>query len=223
MADLCTVLIPALNAEATLPTLLQRLKHIPGIRRTIVVDDGSADNTAVVAADHGAHVIRHGTNKGKGAALRTGFAAALSDQYTLAVLTMDADLQHDPADVRTFLEACRPDGAQIIVGRRKKLGSGMPLARILSNAITSFLVSARTGYDMPDSQCGYRLIHREVLERVVPESDGFEAETEMLIRAAKLGFRVGWIPVQTVYAGEPSSMTYWKTTKLFVRTLLREY
>lgn len=223
MAEFCTVLIPAFNAEATLPPLLQRLKNVPGIRRIIVVDDGSVDNTAVVAAGHGAHVIRHGANRGKGAALKTGFAAAMTDQSTLAVLTMDADLQHDPADVPKFLDACRPNGARIIVGRRKKLGSGMPLVRILSNAMTSFLVSVRTGYEMADSQCGYRLIHREVLERVEVESDGFEAETEMLIRATRLGFRIAWIPVRTVYGGESSSMTYWKTTKLFVQTLLREY
>lgn len=223
MAEYCTVLIPAFNAEATLPALLESLRNRPGIRNIIVVDDGSADNSADAAARHGATVVRHRKNRGKGAALRTGFEMAMADPDTRAVLTMDADLQHDPADVPGFLDAFRSNAAKIIVGRRKKLGSGMPFERVLSNAITSFLVSARTGYDMPDSQCGFRLIHREVLERVVVESDGFEAETELLIRAAKLGFRIGWIPVRTVYAGEPSSMTLWETTKLFLQTLLREY
>jgi hypothetical protein len=99
----------------------------------------------------------------------------------------------------------------------------MPLSRILSNSLTSFLVTARTGVSIPDSQCGYRLIGREVLERVVVVAEGYEAETELLIKAAAKGFTIGWVPVNTVYQGEQSHMTHWSTTKQFVRTLLKEY
>jgi hypothetical protein len=99
----------------------------------------------------------------------------------------------------------------------------MPLSRIVSNSLTSFLVTARTGISIPDSQCGYRLIGREVLESVVVDAEGYEAETELLIKAAAHGFRIGWVPVNTIYRGEKSHMTHWTTTKQFIRTLLKEY
>ena len=74
-----------------------------------------------------------------------------------------------------------------------------------------------------DSQCGFRLIRRNVIDSVSLQSAGFEAETEFLIKAAKLGFSIGSVPVQTVYANEKSSMSHWATTVGFVKVLLRDY
>jgi hypothetical protein len=98
----------------------------------------------------------------------------------------------------------------------------MPWERQLSNRITSALVSWRTGQRIPDSQCGFRLFARRAVETLRTAADGFEAETELLIRAAALGLTIGSVEVRTIYAGERSSMTYWNTTKAFVRTLLME-
>ncbi|MBI4418577.1 MAG: glycosyltransferase family 2 protein [Ignavibacteriales bacterium] len=223
MRDTCYVIIPAFNAERTLSPLLKSLSTGSGVCEVIVVDDGSRDGTADVAAAQGARVVRHGQNRGKGAALATGITEALKDRTMGWVVTMDADLQHDPGDLPRFFEAQLKGNAEIFVGWRRRMNTGMPLARMLSNTITSFLVSARTGCEMADSQCGYRLIAREVLERVSIESEGYEAETELLIKAARLGFRIAWVPIRTVYREEPSSMTHWTTTKRFVQTLMREY
>lgn len=216
------VLIPAYNASATIPNVLRALAENGNEAPVVVIDDGSSDDTENRSGAHGAIVIRHKVNRGKGAALSTGFRWILDNTDADSVISLDADLQHDAGDIRTFLEKRMSSGANVIVGRRKCLGAGMPFSRLLSNTITSFLVSARTGVDIPDSQCGYRLIGREVLESITMESTGFEAETELLIKASSRGFRIAWVPVRTIYRNETSHMTHWTTTKRFIQTLLKE-
>ncbi|MEX1138742.1 MAG: glycosyltransferase family 2 protein [Bacteroidota bacterium] len=223
MKNQFAVLIPAYNAEGTISDVLRIIAANGWAAEVVVIDDGSLDETAKKAGELGATVISHERNRGKGAALTTGFRWILDNKEVDAVVTVDADLQHDIRDLTKFIDARNKSGANIVLGRRKRLGSGMPLSRILSNSITSLLVSARTGMFIPDSQCGYRLIGREVLENIVVESEGFEAETELLIRAAGHGFHIASVPVQTVYRGETSHMTHWTTTKRFIRTLLKEY
>ncbi len=223
MTDRIVVLIPAYNAAKSLPELLRMINREGWKEEVVVVDDGSIDDTGKKAHELGATVIRHERNRGKGAALSTGFRSILAKEGVSAVVTIDADLQHDIRDIDKFVNARLKSGANIVLGRRKRVGSGMPFGRILSNLITSFLVTARTGISIPDSQCGYRLIGREVLENVVVESEGYEAETELLIKAAARGFHIAWVPVKTVYSRETSHMTHWTTTRRFMRTLLREY
>jgi glycosyltransferase involved in cell wall biosynthesis len=217
------VLIPALNAAQTLGQLIAGLMPFVGIESVVVVDDGSSDETAAIAKAAGAVVLSHGVNRGKGAALRTGFQYVLSSSRDDSVITMDADLQHDPKDVPTFLSAWHSGNLDLILGHRRKIGSGMPAHRILSNTITSALVSARTGVKIRDSQTGFRLIARRVLSSIEVQADGYEAETEILIKAALKGFRIGSVPIATIYSGAPSHMTHWKTTKRFLRVLLKEY
>jgi len=217
------VLIPALNAAQTLGQLLAGLKQIVGIESVVVVDDGSSDETVAVAKAEGAVVISHGANRGKGAALRTGFQYILSATSHDSVITIDADLQHDPKDVPKFLSAWQMGNLDLVLGCRRRLGSGMPLHRVLSNTITSALVSARTRVKIRDSQTGFRLIARRILSSIEVEADGYEAETEILIKAAMKGFRIGSVPIATIYGGAPSHMTHWKTTKRFLQVLFREY
>jgi glycosyltransferase involved in cell wall biosynthesis len=216
------LLIPAFNAAKTLGKLLTMISQHIGDACTVVVDDGSSDATSKIATDAGAIVIRHERNRGKGAALRSGFKYVLASTRSDSVLTMDADLQHDPAEISKFLAAWKRGGIDIVLGRRR-FGGGMPIHRILSNTITSSLVSARTGVRIHDSQTGFRLIAREVLSSIEVEADGFEAETEFLIKAARGGFRISSVPIATIYGAEPSHMTHWKTTKRFLQVLLREY
>jgi hypothetical protein len=99
----------------------------------------------------------------------------------------------------------------------------MPLERIVSNTITSSLVSARTGVPIKDSQSGFRLIGRNVLSAINLDSDGYEAETELLIKAARKGFRITFVPIATIYGTSRSYMTHWKTTKRFLQVLFKEY
>ena len=199
-----------------------RLQPFVEPRQILVVDDGSRDATAEVSGRAGVRVYRHDKNLGKGRALETGFEAVRHTDCGF-VVTMDADLQHQPEDLRSFFETQKITKADIVLGKRPRWRTAMPLHRVLSNTVTSRLVSMRTGMAIRDSQCGFRLIRRNVIDSVSLQSAGFEAETEFLIKAAKLGFSIGSVPVQTVYGIEKSSMSHWATTVGFVKVLLREY
>jgi hypothetical protein len=139
-----------------------------------------------------------------------------------ALVTLDADGQHAPEDLMNLVARWRRGGVDLVIGARHFAGVGMPWERQLSNRITSALVSWRTGQPIPDSQCGFRLHSRRAVESITTVSDGFEAETEFVLRTAARGWHIGSAGIQTIYAGAASSMTYWKTTKAFVRTLLME-
>jgi hypothetical protein len=113
--------------------------------------------------------------------------------------------------------------ADLVVGLRDRFRSGMPAHRVASNTLTSALVSIKTGRKIKDSQCGFRMIRRLVLQNTSLESTGFEAETEFLIKAAKRGYKIEFVPIQTVYGNEKSYMKNWKTTMNFIKVLLRNY
>ncbi len=216
------VIIPAFNAEGTIGTVIAGVAKYIQSGNIIVVDDGSSDTTASVAASMGVQVLSHPANRGKGAALQTGFDSVL--QTTLdAIITMDADLQHPPDFIPQFTGMYSSDKYDIIIGSRFHNKKGMPFHRVLSNTITTFLVSARTAKNIADSQSGYRLIDRKVLESVRLKSFGFEAETEFIIKAAAHGFRFGFVPIDTVYAGEKSHMRHFSTTINFVKVLFQDY
>ncbi len=215
------VVIPAYNASSSLDALLHRSSLVHPREHTIVVNDGSRDATAETAARAGAVVLSHDVNRGKGAALRTGCAYALEHGYD-GVVTMDADLQHKPEDIPRFLAAFSETNADIIIGSRLHSLKGMPVHRRLSNLITTFLVCARTAASIEDSQSGFRFIHARALRAVRTTSNGFEAETEFIIRAAAVGCTFGALPIDTIYAGEKSSMTHWHTTKKFISVLMAD-
>jgi glycosyltransferase involved in cell wall biosynthesis len=217
------VLIPAYNAGKTLDTLLVRLSPYVSPGSVLVVNDGSTDETARIARERGVRVHSLNKNCGKGAALQQGFSILKDDQEFDDIITLDADLQHRPEDLVAFTQKKRQTGADIVIGQRSRTGTGMPIHRRLSNAITSYLVSVRTGANVLDSQCGFRLITKNVLTSVSIQSTGFEAETEFLIKAIKQGFAVEFVPIETIYNDEQSHMTNWKTTMNFTRVLFRDY
>ena len=145
-------------------------------------------------------MLRHARNRGKGAALRTGFTALL-DEGADAVLTIDADGQHDPAVAPALLDALRD--ADIVIGTRRRDGTPMPLHRRVSNALSSRAISRCAGCALPDTQSGYRAIRGEVLRRIHPRGDRYEYETDFLILAARAGFEIAGVPIPTIY-GAPS-------------------
>jgi glycosyltransferase involved in cell wall biosynthesis len=222
-AKTIAVLIPALNAENSLAELVHRLRNSIGDVQVVVVDDGSTDRTKEVAASIGVLVLRHEKNRGKGAALQTGFDFLNKQTGIEFILTMDADLQHQPEDAPKFFLALQKTGADIIIGWRERIGTRMPVHRKLSNTITSTLVGMRTGMKIKDSQCGFRFIRRSVIERIRLDSTGYEAETEFLIKAARRGFKINFVPVQTIYGKEKSYMTHWATTVNFIKVFFRNY
>jgi glycosyltransferase involved in cell wall biosynthesis len=217
------ILIPAFNAEFSLTELIKRLRSMIGDVPIIVVDDGSSDRTNEAAASLGAVVLQHEKNRGKGAALQTGFDYLKTQPDVEFILTIDADLQHLPEDVPKFLLAQQGTNADIVIGWRQRIGTRMPLHRRLSNTITSALVGMRTRRTIIDSQCGFRLIRRTVLEGIRLEAAGYEAETEFLIKAARRGYSIDFVPVQTIYGKEKSYMTHWTTTVNFIKVLFRKY
>jgi|WetSurMetagenome_2_1015567.scaffolds.fasta_scaffold167148_2 glycosyltransferase involved in cell wall biosynthesis len=223
LVGLTSVLIPAYNAGTFLEELVIRLRRSVGDIQIIVVDDGSADTTAEIARLVGATILRHDRNRGKGAALQTGFDYLKKQSDVEFIITLDADLQHQPEDIQKFFNTQRHTGADIVIGWRERTGTKMPMHRIFSNTLTSALVSFRTGMKIKDSQCGFRLIRKSVLDSLQLETDGYEAETELLIKAARLKFKIEFVPVCTIYGAEKSYMTHWATTMNFIKVLFRKY
>ena len=190
------VVIPAYNVEGTIGDLVRRAK-LQGLQ-VLVVDDGSRDRTAALASQHGALVISHLQNQGKGSALRTGFAYALRSQFD-GVVTMDADGQHVPEDIPKLVKAGEVQHAGIVLGNRMADSAAMPPSRRWANRLMSTAISMANRQQIPDSQCGFRFIRKEVLASVPLRSDKFEIETELLMAASKQKWKTVSVPVQTVY------------------------
>lgn len=210
--------IPAFDAAATVGAVLTRLRETMPGAALIVVDDGSADGTAEAAVALADVVVRHSQNRGKGAALRSGIAAALEREVSV-VVTIDADGQHSPACVPALVQALR--GADIAIGARRRPGSAMPPQRRFSNWLSSTVVSALAGQRVPDSQSGFRAFRRRVLETIQPVGERYDLETDLLVRAARAGFRVASVPVPTVYEGAPSHFRPLRDTALLMQTMVR--
>ncbi len=212
-------LIAAYNEEQALPGLLTRL---PCERRDIiVVDDGSVDRTAMIAEESGCVVIRQEKNMGKGAAQRAGFDYIAMKDYD-GVITMDADGQHDPSLIPLFLNKVESGGYDILVGTRKlERGTGMPLIRLLTNLVTSLVVSILSGERIRDSQSGYRFLSTSVIKSVPLETDRYQTESEVLMNAGRLGYSIGEVPISTIYSGQKSSINKLLDTMRFVRLCVK--
>ena len=172
------VVIPAFREAERIASVIKRARgHCAHV---VVVDDGSPDQTAEVAEAAGATVLRHADNKGKGAALETGFVHAVKSRFDF-VITMDADGQHAVADIPAFLAAYREQNVPVIIGNRMAHPRSMPLIRKLTNRFMSWLLSREMGQRVPDTQNGYRLYRCDVLDAVQVSSARFAAESEILL------------------------------------------
>ena len=191
-------------------------RHLP----VLVVDDGSSDDTAARAGAAGAAVLRQVPNQGKGAALRAGFRRALDEGYA-AVLTLDADGQHDPDEIPRFIATFGAPGAsgprpELIIGRRDF--RRMPPVRRLSNTIGTAAFSWAVGRHIPDNQSGYRLLGRRLMAAMLDSTEsGFEFEVEMIAVCLRNGWTLDWVPISTIYAGEPSHVKPVAHLRHFVR------
>jgi glycosyltransferase involved in cell wall biosynthesis len=215
--DDIAVVIPAYNAGATLDEVLSKtFISIPN-RQVIVVDDGSTDSTTAIAERHGVKLIRHGQNRGKGAALKSGFAGALTAPQVRAVITMDADGQHLPKHLAEFIRAFRESPVDLIIGCRELRWPAMPLFRVVSNRVTSAFLSWRLGIKIPDSQSGYRLHSRRLLEQLKLCTNGYEMESELLLKAGSAGMKVHFIPIATIYSSEESHIRGWRDMWRFIK------
>lgn len=196
-------LIPSFNEAKTIGILIDQIKT-KGLD-VVVIDDGSVDQTAMIASCSGADVLKNKENMGKGASLKEGFQYILKKDYD-AVVTMDGDGQHSPEDIIHFIEKAVSSEADIIIGNRMTACENMPFLRRLTNRIMSLVISRLCRQDIPDSQCGFRLIKRKVIEGMNPISANYEIESEMIIEARRRGFKICSIPVQTIYGQEISQI-----------------
>ncbi len=214
------VVIPAFNAAKTVGTLVQDVKR-QGFN-VVVIDDGSEDQTAMIAAKQGVTVISHLHNLGKGMALRTGFRYALRMAYD-GVVTMDSDGQHDPAEICRFILSGEREHAGMVLGNRMATSNTMPQLRRWTNHLMSRIVSALTHQSIPDSQCGFRLIRKEVLASVTLRSTHFEIETELLLAASRYRWKMISVPIRTIYQQHSSYIEpipdFWRFMQVVLRHL----
>jgi glycosyltransferase involved in cell wall biosynthesis len=205
-------LIPAYNEAASIATVVNGARvHLP----VWVVDDGSQDDTTTCAEQAGATVLRQVPNQGKGTALRAGFRRALEEGYE-AVVTLDADGQHDPAEIPHFTNAYSARRPDLLIGARDFLQ--MPLSRRLANTIGRWTFSWALRQPVRDNQSGYRLISHRLLPALLSSNEqGFEFEVEMIVTCVQHGFALDWIPIRTIYVDQSSHIDPWHHTVNFFR------
>ena len=213
------VIIPSHNEAKEIGALIRDIRK-QGLE-VFVIDDGSSDDTSAIAKENGATVLRNEINQGKGASLVKGFDFALGKGFD-AVITMDGDGQHLPQDIPYFMRLAEFSDSAIIIGNRMLKTKNMPLVRILTNKFMSWLISLVAGQNIPDTQCGYRLIKKEVLEKVKLKTVKYETESEMLIKASRSGFKIESVPIETVYRGEISRVHPVRDTLRFIKFIIGE-
>jgi glycosyltransferase involved in cell wall biosynthesis len=221
--DNICILIPAYNAQETLGFVLKRVE--PFKIDTIVVDDGSSDDTKRVALEYGAQLLMHPVNLGKGAALRTGFQYLLQKDYQV-VITLDADGQHDPSEIPSLLKIFQCVKPDILIASRAAEFEKMTFLRRFWNRLGVKAVARLCHSDITDSQSGFRLIRREILREVDLSTSRFETELELLINACKKGFSVLSVPIKMPQVDGTGSSHFrpvvdtWLVCKIFLRSLL---
>jgi glycosyltransferase involved in cell wall biosynthesis len=214
------ILIPAYNAGETIDQLLSELRTLSNKpHKIIVINDGSSDQTAGKVKQHNIYLIQLDKNYGKGYALQQGIDHFLEENTSDYLLTMDADLQHPVQSIPDFLVYAERNNMDLIIGARTLSFKNMPLHRVFSNKITSWIISRISGTKIPDSQCGFRLIRRDFLLQLNLHEPGFQAESEMIIAAAKLKKKIGFVPIPTVYRSGASNIKNFRDTLRFIRLI----
>lgn len=194
-------IIPAKNEAHNIEPVIKGTKKYVDL--VIVIDDGSNDETSEVSKKSGAYVIRNEKNVGKADALKIGFEYALSIKADFIAL-LDGDGQHNPDELPFFIEEINK-GYDIVVGARNFNIKKMPFLRSFSNSFSSWLTSLVCKTPILDSQSGYRLLRREVIEKIRFETKRYQLETEMLVKASRCGFKIGFVKISTIYTPQAKS------------------
>ncbi|MBU1933129.1 MAG: glycosyltransferase family 2 protein [Candidatus Omnitrophica bacterium] len=213
------VVIPAYNEAKTIGYIVNGL--LAKGFRVVVVDDGSKDNTIIEANRYGAELILRSNNSGKGRCVREGFEYALEEKCDV-VITMDGDGQHDFREIEKFLDEYRRSGADIVLGNRMSNPRKMPFIRRCTNSFMSFIISLILGRKIRDSQCGYRLLSRNALEKMSLKTAKYEIESEILLEAKRLDLKVSSVDIDSIYQGESSQINPFFDTLRFMRFIIYE-
>jgi len=212
------VVIPVYNEVEYLDELIQKIT--PQVSKIICVDDGSTDGShQLLDAKSEVELITNSQNYGKGFSLKVGLLKAI-DSNCDSIITLDADLQHVPELIPEFVIALKK--YDVVVGNRLHSLKGMPLQRIVSNKLTSWLLSKKVGIKIKDSQCGYRAFRIDIVKEILPIETGFEAETEMLIKLASNNLTIGFVDIPTIYNDNESKMKPMAAIFGFLKVLLKK-
>ena len=213
-------IIPAYREEQHIGDVVRRTRQ--QLDHVVVIDDGSSDNTAQSAREAGAEVIVHGQNRGKGEAIKTGLRHWLDRQF-IYVIILDADGQHLPEEIDRFMAtAVQAGDRSFFLGNRMNNLTGMPFIRRVVNRYLSNRISRICRQKIPDTQCGFRMLERQLIPELLDGGNRFDYETEMLIIASRKGYRIESVPITTVYSDEVSSIQPARDTIRFFK-LMRRY
>ncbi len=213
-------IIPAYSEEKHIGDIIRRARK--QLDHVLVVDDGSRDTTARCAREAGAEVIVHGENRGKGEAIKTGLRHWLDRQF-IHVIILDADGQHLPEEIDRFIAAAAQAGDRsFFLGNRMNNLIGMPFVRRVVNRYMSNRISRICRQKIPDTQCGFRMLDRQLMPELLEGGNRFDYETEMLIIASRKGYRIESVPITTVYSDEMSKIHPARDTIRFFK-LMRRY
>jgi len=213
------VIIPTYNESKNIVVLIKQIKKLS--LEVIIIDDGSKDDTAKAAENAGAIVLRNEFNIGKGSALIKGYNFAIAQGFQ-AVISMDGDGQHSCDDIAKFMQKAETSDDALIIGNRMKMTRQMPFLRVMTNCFMSCLLSLITKQRIPDTQCGFRLIKKEALLKMSLLTSKYETESEILIKAARMGFKIESVPIETIYCDQKSKIKPFMDTLRFVRLLVIE-
>lgn len=216
------ILIPAFNAEKTLGEVAVECLSLGA--PVVVVDDGSTDGTTQVVGALAVTLLRHERNSGKGRALRTGFNWAL-DQGMDWVVTLDADGQHDVSAVAKLVEFAQGNGIDLLIASRHDQFEEMAGLRAAWNRFGVWCMRKRTGFEITDSQSGFRCYSTRLLRSLALSADGYDLEMELLMKAWRHGFRIDSLPVAARVADGRSTSHFrpvrdtWNICKIFLRNM----
>jgi len=211
--------IPAYQDEKHIGDIVRRTRE--RLDCVLVVDDGSSDQTAQRAREAGAEVIIHNQNRGKGEAIKTGLGHWLGREVTWVSL-LDSDGQHLPEEIDRFLgaAACATQPTFLIGNRMNDL-TGMPFIRRVVNRYMSSQISRLCGQGIPDTQCGFRMVDRQLVPELLSGGNRFEYETEVLIIASRRGYKIESVPITTVYSDQVSKIHPMRDALRFLKLMWR--
>jgi len=214
------IVIPAFNESRTIRAVAERALRESSL--VVIVDDGSTDGTCDALADLPVVMVRHNRNRGKAAALWSGFDVALASTAD-CVATMDGDGQHDAADLRRLAVEAGKHPHSIIIGARLIDRDNAPIGRRLANAFADFWISWAAGYPIADSQSGERVYPARLLRLIEAAHDrcsSFTFESEVLIRGARLGYSSVSVPIRTIYMGASGRQSHFRPVRDISRIVL---
>ena len=211
--------IPAYQDEKHIGDIVRRTRE--RLDCVLVVDDGSSDQTAQRAREAGAEVIIHNQNRGKGEAIKTGLGHWLGREVTWVSL-LDSDGQHLPEEIDRFLAAAAcATQPTFLIGNRMNDLTGMPFIRRVVNRYMSSQISRLCGQGIPDTQCGFRMVDRQLVPELLSGGNRFEYETEVLIIASRRGYKIESVPITTVYSDQVSKIHPMRDALRFLKLMWR--